>query len=829
MCTANKKWLRGSLLAGIYLLGVLGIVACGGGGGGNDDVTPPSNTIPPVVADLANMFFFGSLDQPFDAELYDYTASVDYSFRFIQITPVTADPNATVTVNGETVRSGFASSPIEQFAGVINNPIPIIVISEDKKYTKTYRLVITVGPPSSITGLSELSLSDGVLNPLFNTDVTNYSSSVEYPIDALQITPTSVHAASMIDINNEIVQSGLPSDPVALAVGANSIVINITAEDGVTNKIYDIHISREAPSTNANLTDLTISPGIISPIFMSDITEYSSNVSFADTSVQITAVTGDSKATITVKNIDTLSGNPSLPVHLGEGSNLVAIEVTAEDGVTRKIYNIMIDRQSTSDFIQQAYIKASEAETGDQFGFSIALSGDTLAVGAPGEDSNATGVNGDELDNSAPDSGAVYVFTRDINGTWSQQAYLKPSATLADYNFGWSLALLDDTLAVGAPNEDSNTTGVSVTGYPVNIGAIDSGVVYVFTRDATNTWSQQAYIKASNTGAGDNFGWSVAMFGDMLAVGAPNEDSNISTGSNHNFCPYNSVVDSGAVYVFRRTVSGTWYQQACLKASNVGAGDRFGGSVALGWSDAQSTDTLVVGAINESSAATGDNGDESNNDSSYSGAVYVLSFYPNEWQQSTYLKASNTGFGDAFGSSISLFGDYLAVGAPSEGSNATGISGDESNNSMWGAGAVYLFKRLGFQQWFQTGYLKASNTGASDNFGTSVSMISDTLAVGARFEESSATGVYNILDDDSSSASGAAYIFSITANGWPDQQIAFVKASNSEAGDQFGVSIAQSRETLAVGAVYEASNSSGVNGNQADNSASGAGAVYVYH
>ena len=309
MRAANKRRFRGLLLAGVYALGALCIVASGGGGGGsgNDDVTPPSNTIPPVVADLANMFFFGSLDQPFDADRYDYTASVDYSFRFVQITPVTADPNATVTINGETVRPGFASSPIRQFAGV-NNPILIIVISEDKKYTKTYRLVITVGPPSSITGLSGLSLSEGVLNPAFDPGVMNYSSSVEYPIDAVWITPTSVDLGSTIVITNEIAQSGLPSVPLLLAIGINSIVINVTAEDGITTKDYNIQFTRTFPSSNANLSNLSLSIGVIDPIFSSDVTEYRSNVGFIDTSLQVIATIDHPNASITVKGIDVMSG-----------------------------------------------------------------------------------------------------------------------------------------------------------------------------------------------------------------------------------------------------------------------------------------------------------------------------------------------------------------------------------------------------------------------------------------------------------------------------------------------------------------------------------------
>ncbi len=136
----------------------------------------------------------------------------------------------------------------------------------------------------------------------------------------------------------------------------------------------------------------------------------------------------------------------------------------------------------------------------DLFGSSVALSADgsTLAVGAPDEASAATGIGGNQADNSAPGAGAVYVFTR--SGTaWSQQAYVKASNTDADDRFGDSVALSADgsTLAVGAVVEASAATGIG--GNQADNSAQDAGAVYVFTRSGT-TWSQQAYVKASNTG-----------------------------------------------------------------------------------------------------------------------------------------------------------------------------------------------------------------------------------------------------------------------------------------------------------------------------------------
>jgi uncharacterized repeat protein (TIGR01451 family) len=260
---------------------------------------------------------------------------------------------------------------------------------------------------------------------------------------------------------------------------------------------------------------------------------------------------------------------------------------------------------------QQAYLKASNTDTGDRFGQSVAVSGDTVVVGAPGEDSNATGVNGNEADNSASVAGAAYVFVYD--GTaWSQQAYLKASNTDAIDRFGRSVAIDGDTVVVGADGEDSDATDQADNSASV------AGAAYIFVRSGT-AWSQQAYLKASNTDAGDRFGQSVAVSGDTVVVGAPGEDSN-ATGVNGNEAD-NSASFAGAAYVF--VYDGTaWSQQAYLKASNTDAIDRFG------WSVAVSGDTVVVGATGEDSNAAGVNGNEANNSASDSGAAYVFGGLP---------------------------------------------------------------------------------------------------------------------------------------------------------------------------------------------------------
>ncbi|MCL4177971.1 MAG: FG-GAP repeat protein [Verrucomicrobia bacterium] len=400
---------------------------------------------------------------------------------------------------------------------------------------------------------------------------------------------------------------------------------------------------------------------------------------------------------------------------------------------------------------QQAYLKASN--TGGWFGTSVAVSGDTVVVGASLESSSATGVDGDQSDNSAHGAGGAYVFVR--NGTnWSQQAYLKASNTDAGDGFGAGVAVSGDTVVVTAYHEGSSATGVN--GDQSDNSAPSAGAAYVFVRSGTN-WTQQAYLKASNTEAEDWFGMSVAVSGDTVVVGTTVEASN-ATGVDGDQSD-NSAALSGAAYVFVR--AGTnWSQQAYLKASNSYGGspdypygDLFGLSVAV------SSDTVLVGAPAESSSARGLNGNQNDNSASASGAAYVFVRNGTTWSQQAYLKASNTDAYDGFGYKVALSGDTLVVGADGEDSSARGVNGNQSNNSAQASGAAYVFVRNG-TTWTQQAYLKASNSDANDSFGVLVAVSGGTVVVGAYGELSNATGVNGDQSNNNSpTQSGATYVF----------------------------------------------------------------------
>ncbi len=453
---------------------------------------------------------------------------------------------------------------------------------------------------------------------------------------------------------------------------------------------------------------------------------------------------------------------------------------------------------------QQAYVKASNPDPGDAFGMSVAISGNTMVVSAAGDDSSTTTVNSvpDEL---ATDAGAAYVFVRSGN-SWTLQAYLKAFNAQSYDFFGRRVAISGDTVVVSAEAEDGSGTGVNP---PVDELAPSAGAAYVFTRSG-NVWSPQAYLKPSESDTGDAFGMGLAISGDTIVVGSEFEDG---SGAGVNPPPSNNLPNSGAVYVFTRN-GNTWSQQAYLKASNPDLGDTFGDAVSI------SGDTIIVGAENEDTGAAGVNPvpDET---SSRAGAAYIFVRNGNTWSQQAFLKASNPGASDVFGISVGISGDTAVVGASWEKTSLGGVN-PTPDELLAGAGAAYVFVRNG-NTWSQQAFLKASNPGTSDIFGAAVSISGETIVVGAPNEGSSGTGI-NSTPDELASYAGAGYVFVRNGSTWSQQ--AYVKASNSETNDRFGVSVALSGDTAIFGSWDEDSSNSGVNGTP-DELAPTSGAAYV--
>ena len=421
-------------------------------------------------------------------------------------------------------------------------------------------------------------------------------------------------------------------------------------------------------------------------------------------------------------------------------------------------------------WVQQAYVKASNAGQSDLFGMNVALSadGNTMAVSAPWERSAATGVNGDQNDDSLPQAGAVYVFARS-GGSWRQQAYVKASNTGRRGNdgdqFGSSLALSGDgnTIAIGATTEDSAATGIG--GDQTDDSAQSAGAVYVFARTG-NSWAQQAYVKGSNTEAGDLFGYDVSLSddGNTLVAAGYDEDG---PGRGVNGDQGNGVNGSGAIYVFNRT--GTdWRQEAYLKGSRSEGNDALGFSVAISGDGS----TIVAGAGDESCLVGGINPQGCDMDKpedasgGTAGAAYVWVRSGDTWTEQTFIKASNPDLQDSFAANLAVSrdGNTLLVGAAMEDSRARGvINGDQQDDSATESGAAYLFTRSG-TTWSQQAYIKAENAGEFDEFGASVAVSGDgrRLTIGARMESGGVAGINGNQDDNSMSEAGAVYVWEVS-------------------------------------------------------------------
>src|SRR5712691_4177768 len=339
-----------------------------------------------------------------------------------------------------------------------------------------------------------------------------------------------------------------------------------------------------------------------------------------------------------------------------------------------------------------------------------------------------------------------------------QVAYVKASNPGEEDHFGHAIALSGDgaTLVVGAPMESSAARGINGKGE--NEPGDSSGAVYVYSRRGTS-WAQQAYIKASNPGSDDQFGFAVTLSGDgnTLAVSAPYEDS-AATGINGNQAD-NSMANSGAVYVFSRAGS-TWSQRAYVKASNTGEkdeGDEFGYSIAL----SDDGNTLAVGAIGEDSAAKGINGNQADNSANGAGAVYVFTRSGGTWAQQAYVKSSKPARNIMYGYSVSLSanGDTMAVG---------------EYDADRGRGALYVVTRNG-GTWSQQARLQPATLDPQDSMGCWVAISDDgnTIAAGAMDEDTLVPGINvvqgghsGIVDGPDDNSAGAAYVFVRDGTTW---------------------------------------------------------------
>ena len=377
--------------------------------------------------------------------------------------------------------------------------------------------------------------------------------------------------------------------------------------------------------------------------------------------------------------------------------------------------------------ITEVKLLATDGAAEDQFGDSVSISGNVALVGAEGDDDKGI------------DSGSVYVF-RWNGSSWVEGPKLLASDGAAGDQFGQSVSISGDVALVGAPEEDNNSPGKA----------------YVFRWNGSN-WVEGPKLLASDGAAGDNFGQSVSISGDVALVGAEGDDDKGDW--------------SGSAYVFRRD-GNSWGEEQKLIAPDGAAQDGFGGSVSI------SGDVALVGAYN---------GDGNSTDS---GSAYVFRWDGRSWVEEQELIASDGATDDGFGGSVTISGDVALVGASEE----------EKDLPDAGSGMAYVFRWDG-NSWGQEQKLLASDGAAGDQFGQSVSISGDLALVGAEQIEF-------VL------GKGKAYIFQWNGSSWVELEKLI--ASDGAIGDRVGYKVSISGNMALVGASGD------------DDKGSGSGSAYIF-
>ncbi|MCB8942290.1 MAG: FG-GAP repeat protein [Ardenticatenaceae bacterium] len=365
---------------------------------------------------------------------------------------------------------------------------------------------------------------------------------------------------------------------------------------------------------------------------------------------------------------------------------------------------------------QQQKLIASDGTADDFFGNAVAISGNTALIGS--------------YRHSYPQKqGAAYIFVHN-GSSWAETQILTASDGAQNASFGWALALAGDTAVITAP--DKNEDGVA-----------RHGAAYLFNR-VNDSWTETDKLLPDDGGLNFTFGSSVAIHQDLMAIGS----GGVTVNGN---------VEQGAVYIFAHA-DNSWSQQTRLVADDGLPNSLFGNSVAL------TDQTVVIGAIRTP-----------HNGLSSAGAAYVFIHTDDGWQQQNRLFPMGVQGTGQLGAAVAVDGDTALVGAPS-----SNFGGTDNR------GVAFFFQRSDVP-WFTHETLTAVDGTANAQFGNAVAIEGNTAVVGTR----SAT-----INDNFEQ--GAVYIYQRTAAGW--QQKMKLTAVDSAMSDWFGQSVALSGDTLLVGA-----------------------------
>ena len=302
-------------------------------------------------ADLVNLTIsHGTLSPTFSDSVTAYTASVGNSVSQVILTPTASHDSATIAVNDEAVDSAAGYTVTDLTEG--DNTITVIVTAQDTMTTKTYTVTVTRAAPSlsSDANLDNLTINPGMLSPTFSDSVTAYTASVGNSVSQVILTPTASHDSATIAVNDEAVDSAAGYTVTDLTEGDNTITVIVTAQDAMTTKTYTVTVTRAAPSlsSDANLDNLTINPGMLSPTFSDSVTAYTASVGNSVSQVILTPTASHDSATIAVNDEAVDSAAGYTVTDLTEGDNTITVIVTAQDTMTTKTYTVTVTRAAPS-------------------------------------------------------------------------------------------------------------------------------------------------------------------------------------------------------------------------------------------------------------------------------------------------------------------------------------------------------------------------------------------------------------------------------------------------------------------------------------------------
>ncbi|MDH5301222.1 MAG: cadherin-like beta sandwich domain-containing protein [Gammaproteobacteria bacterium] len=870
-------------------------------------------------ADLASLTVAGLNYSPnFNAALTEYSVDVPWNTTSVAITPVLADTTASVKIKNVITPSGSPYSVTVQSG---SNVIPIEVTAQNYSTKRLYNLTVNVDSGQT-ANLSRLSLSSGVLSPAFNPAVTSYDLRVSNQVSSLTLVPEVSMVGSTVQVNGAVVNSGSPSASIALSGATSVITVNVTSADGSSMTSYNITVI----PTDATLDGISLSTGTLSPGFSPNTVSYSVALANTVSSIAVTPITYvEGVVTQITANGATVASGANIPLNVGP--NNVTILVTAADGVTQRSYSVVVNRAASASTSLQTLLPPKNtgsllpAFAADVFSYMVVVPNSvisfmltpyavdttsTIKVNglyvASGTPSPATALKvGDNIftvtvtaENGATSVSYTVTVVRQADFGKVYLLSLTPSAGSLSPTFDSAVTSYTSTVSNSVstyrvtPVVNSTSATITVNGWrtasgsssadiPLNVGENTISTVVSLTDGSFKTYNifvtRSALVKGSVSRASADaslvalmplqgkldsaftasqtaYHMTVPYLASAVRISATTNDAKAALKINGNAVPsgqpsgYLALQEGNnqlqlevtaadgvtrqlyTVDVVRQTRTDfVAHLSHYLKASNTDVGDEFGHALAM---DGQ---TLVIGARHEDgdSLADGVPSGHDNNNAVNAGGVYVFEQDAlARWTQVVYLKPTDIGAEDLFGSAVAIDRGVLAIGAA--GADAvyvyrrvasqwqqefklTGVTNSgfggaldvRDNTLMVGsaakqAGAVDIFVRDAQGRWQSQAHLTAANAVAGAQFGAAVVLGEDIAVVGAPLDDGKAG-----ID------SGAVYLFARSSGVWSQQSV----LAGPRAGDQFGGSVALDADSLVIGAVGE------------DSSVADSGAVYV--